>query len=208
VPRELVLYQADVSNYVESMGGGGDSREIGASIHAKALEVPMSAVTSDPIADFIVRAGEPRWYGDNLFEFLIPGEVTGGAAAAFIANCRAGFAPPRHVHTREDEIVHVLAGEVLYEIDGHRELAGPGATVWLPRGVPHAFAVASPVARMLGVISPGEFVEMFRELSIPAPARELPPPGANPLDQATIAAAQAERGIRVIGPPIELPVAA
>ena len=33
----------------------------------------------------------------------------------------------------------------------------------MPRGVPHAFRVESEAARMLGVMSPGDFEHLFRD---------------------------------------------
>ena len=47
----------------------------------------------------------------------------------------------------------------------------------MPRGVPHTFRVESPVAAMLGVIAPGEFEQLFRNLSVPAGERALPDAG-------------------------------
>ncbi len=55
-----------------------------------------------------------------------------------------GFSPPRHVHTREDEVFLVLDGDVCFDVDGERRAAGPGTTVYMPRGVPHSFRIQSP----------------------------------------------------------------
>jgi mannose-6-phosphate isomerase-like protein (cupin superfamily) len=68
---------------------------------------------------------------------------------------REGFSPPGHIHTREDELFLVLDGEVAFDVDGRLLLAGPGTSVYMPRGMPHTFRIESPVARMLGVIAPG-----------------------------------------------------
>jgi hypothetical protein len=72
----------------------------------------------------------------------------------------------------------------------------------MPRGVPHGFRVKSPVARMLGVITPGGFEHLFRDLSVPAAGRALPPLGTSPLDPAAVMAEQIRRGTRVVGPPM------
>ena len=40
----------------------------------------------------------------------------------------------------------------------------------------------SPVAVMLGVMTPGAFEELFRNLGVPAAERTLPPAGAVPFD--------------------------
>jgi hypothetical protein len=47
--------------------------------------------------------GEPVWYGDSLFEFLIPAAAAAGTMSVFRSTMPQRFGPPRHVHTREDE---------------------------------------------------------------------------------------------------------
>jgi mannose-6-phosphate isomerase-like protein (cupin superfamily) len=146
--------------------------------------------------------GEPRWYGDSLLEFLVPEAATGGTLSVFRATMPEGFGPPRHVHTREDEVFLVVEGEVLFDIDGRFLLAGPGTTAFMPRGVPHTFRVHSPVAVMLGVITPGGFEDLFRNLSVPAEARALPSPGTIPFDVPAVMAQQERLGTQVLGPPL------
>jgi mannose-6-phosphate isomerase-like protein (cupin superfamily) len=146
--------------------------------------------------------GEPRWYGNSLFEFLVPAAATGGALSVFRATMPEGFGPPRHVHTREDEVFLVQEGEALFDIDGRILRAGPGTTVYMPRGVPHTFRVLSPVAVMLGVMTPGGFEELFRNLGVPAGARTLPEPGAVPFDVPAVMAEQERLGTQVVGPPL------
>jgi mannose-6-phosphate isomerase-like protein (cupin superfamily) len=161
----------------------------------------MSTTTTS--APYISHQGEARWFGDALFEFLIPNEATGGRLSVFRATLPLGFSPPLHVHTREDEVFHVLDGEATFEIDGRRLSAGPGTSVYMPRGVPHSFVVESPVATMLGVMTPGDFEQLFRTLSTPAEARTLPPDGMA-LDVARVMAEQRALGTEVVGPPLRL----
>jgi hypothetical protein len=72
----------------------------------------------------------------------------------------------------------------------------------MPRGVPHTFRVASPAARLLGIMSPGSFEQLFRNLSIPAAERTLPVPGSVPFDVSAVMAEQARLGTEVVGPPM------
>lgn len=45
---------------------------------------------------------------------------------------------PLHVHSREDELFYVLEGDHVV-VRGEEELrVGPGAVVFLPKGIPHA----------------------------------------------------------------------
>ena len=145
---------------------------------------------------------EPIWYGNSLFEFLVPAEASGGTISIFRSTFAAGFSPPRHVHTREDEVFMVEAGAVTFWIDGRELAAGPGTTVYMPRAVPHTFRVDSDGAVILGVMTPGNFESLFRELGVPAQKRTLPPADAVPFDVARVIAAQEERGTRVVGPPL------
>jgi hypothetical protein len=58
------------------------------------------------------------------------------------------------------------------------------------------------VARLLGVITPGAFEQLFRNLSIPAAERALPSPGTVPLDIPAVMAEQSRLGTEVVGPPL------
>lgn len=158
--------------------------------------------TTPAAQPYLAHQGEARWYGDGLFEFLVPSEATGGKLSVFIATLPEGFSPPRHVHTLEDEVFLVLEGDVSFDLDGRRLHAGPGTSVFMPRGIPHTFRIESPSARMLGVIAPGAFEQLFRNLSVPAGERALPTPGTVPLDIPAVMAEQARLGTEVVGPPL------
>jgi quercetin dioxygenase-like cupin family protein len=151
---------------------------------------------------YISLESEARWYGNSLWEHLVPADATGGKLSVFEATMPEGFSPPRHIHTREDEVFLVLDGEAWFDIDGERQLAGPGTSVYMPRGVPHTFRVKSPVARMLGIMTPGAFEQLFRNLSFPAAERTLPEPGTVPFDVPAVMAEQIRLGTQVVGPPM------
>jgi quercetin dioxygenase-like cupin family protein len=167
----------------------------------------MTTITTHPthaVLPHVSHQGEARWYGDSLFEFLIPSDVTGGTLSVFRATLAEGFSPPRHVHTREDEVFVVLEGDVCFDLDGRRLLAGPGTSVFMPRGIPHTFRIQSATAVMLGVIAPGAFEQLFHNLSVSAAERALPEPGTVPLDIPAVMAEQERLGTTVVGPPMTL----
>ena len=56
---------------------------------------------------------------------------------------------------------------------------------------------------MLGVMTPGAFEELFRNLGVPAGARTLPPAGAARSTSRPVMAEQARLGTQVVGPPLE-----
>ncbi|MGH2881699.1 MAG: quercetin 2,3-dioxygenase [Solirubrobacteraceae bacterium] len=157
---------------------------------------------ADVAQPYFAHQSEARWYGNSLWEFLVPSDVTGGKLSVFQSTMPEGFSPPRHIHTREDEVFLVLDGEVWFDIDGDRALGGPGTAVYMPRGVAHTFRVHSPVARLVGVMSPGAFEQLFRNLSVPADKRTLPAPGQVPFDVAAVMAEQTRLGTVVVGPPM------
>lgn len=55
---------------------------------------------------------------------------------------------------------------------------------------------------LIGVITPGAFEQLFRNLSVPAAERALPPRGTAPLDIPAVMAEQRRLGTEVVGPPL------
>jgi quercetin dioxygenase-like cupin family protein len=73
---------------------------------------------------------------------------------------------PMHTHANEDEYSFVLSGTVGAQVGDRVLSAGPGEIVVKPRGIQHAFWNAGDTeARLLELISPGDFGEYFAELS-------------------------------------------
>ena len=104
--------------------------------------------------------------------------------------------PPRHVHSREDELFYVLEGDLVFELDGERHVVGPGGTVFLRRGVVHAYQNFGPSdARLLIATTPGGFSNFFLELSAALPNGGMPPLEA-------LRALDAKYGITTLGPPM------
>jgi quercetin dioxygenase-like cupin family protein len=75
------------------------------------------------------------------------------------------FGAPPHVHSREDEHFYVLEGQVDFLDRGEVVTAGTGSLVVLPRGHLHGFwNDHDEPARLLLIISPGDFVDFFDEV--------------------------------------------
>ena len=81
---------------------------------------PTSTTITPTAHPYVARESEPRWYGDGLFEFLSRSDATGGRISVFRATLPEGFSPPRHIHTREDEVFLVLEGEARFDLDGQQ----------------------------------------------------------------------------------------
>ena len=138
------------------------------------------------------------WWQGALMTIRARAEDTGGALGLVEGSFYQGFGPPLHVHSREEEAFYVLEGEIRFRQGEEELLGGPGAWVWLPRGIPHAFRVESERARALVLVTPGGFERMFEEGGVPV-ADSAEPPALEYDPQA--AAAIAERfGFEVVGP--------
>jgi quercetin dioxygenase-like cupin family protein len=114
-----------------------------------------------------------------------------------------GDSPPLHVHHDEDEIFHVLEGEVRYRVGEQERQANVGETLLAPKGVPHTYRVESAEARML-TITRGEFENFVRAFGRPAERDGLPDPSGPPTPEQAEALARACRqfGIELVGPPL------
>lgn len=77
-----------------------------------------------------------------------------------------GTGVPPHVHPTQDEHIYVLDGVFTLYLDGQWEKAGPGDTVRLPKGLPHAYYNRSDAnARALFWVSPaGRLAQLFDQL--------------------------------------------
>ena len=157
----------------------------------------MSAAVS------IVRAdgeGEHlRFWGGGVLTMKATAEETGGAFLLFEDFMSQGKTTPLHVHANEDETLYVLEGEILVHIDGSEHAVGPRGVAVAPRGVPHAFLVTSPTARVLTLQTPGSAEAFYRGAERPANADTDP---SGPVDFARVReAAERSGGMKVIGPP-------
>lgn len=95
--------------------------------------------------------------------FKIDGADSGGALAVVEHPFEVGGVVPPHVHHREDEFSIVLEGEIGFRSEDKEIVLGPGGYIVKPRGEVHAMwnAGLTP-ARMIEIISPAGFEELFR----------------------------------------------
>jgi quercetin dioxygenase-like cupin family protein len=156
----------------------------------------MSTQTASSVA--------PLWFIDGLVHIHVSGEDTGGRYSLLENHVPQGDMPPLHVHHDEDEVFHVLDGEVTLFVPGQEVLLATGDTFRAPRDIPHTYRVESATARLLVFCAPARFDGFVRAVSEVAPAEELPPPG-RPFDPDAFAATAAEHGIELLGPPGALP---
>jgi quercetin dioxygenase-like cupin family protein len=116
------------------------------------------------------------WVGTSRFTYLANPTETNNEFSLIHSLVDQAGAPPPHVHSREDEVFYILRGEAKFLV-GEEEFVGrAGDVVYLPRGIAHAPIPLTPEVEVLILLTPGEFVEYFREFSKPAMHDGLPAP--------------------------------
>jgi quercetin dioxygenase-like cupin family protein len=110
---------------------------------------------------------------------LLSGSDTAGRLTLVEQSVMPGYGIPLHVHTREDEIFHVLEGEVELQMNGKTVKAGAGEVIYTPRNLPHSFRiVGTGRAHLHLTITPGGLEKMFEELSLLSMPPEMDKVGA------------------------------
>jgi DNA-binding transcriptional MerR regulator/quercetin dioxygenase-like cupin family protein len=119
-------------------------------------------------AGFNVPAGCDRFdeqikLGGEPLDCKVSAKDTDGAMCAF--EFTSGW--PRHVHHDQDEWIYIVDGEWVFQVGDRRFHASAGESVFLPRNVPHVWALASDQpGRIIDVYQPaGKIEEFFRALA-------------------------------------------
>ncbi len=161
----------------------------------------MTEAATSTIPSLIRHAGEGqrRWfYGGAVLTWKASAEETGGAFLLWEAVMEQGKVTPLHTHPDSDETFYLLEGEILVHLDGVEHTVGVGSVMVAPRGVPHAFKVVSPTARMLSLATPGCCEQFYLDASRPLADGE----SAGDVDFAKVHASAAKNpGIEILGPP-------
>jgi quercetin dioxygenase-like cupin family protein len=144
--------------------------------------------------------GDPFWFLNTLTLNKITGEDTAGGFTIVDHRVPAGFAPPPHIHHRADEAFFIIDGEFEGFCGEQSWTAGPGSIVFLPREIPHGFAVsqAGP-GRTLLILAPAGFDAFVAQLGEPAAELRLPDP--SPPDIGRVVELAAAHGITILPPP-------
>ena len=117
-------------------------------------------VASLPGQERIVRNA----HGGRVFIHATVAE-TAGALGMWETFSPPGTGPHWHTHTRETEAFRIIAGTYCFWCGNEQIVGGPGATITLPPHVPHRWQNISDVeGRMLAIVTPGGFEQMFVEL--------------------------------------------
>jgi quercetin dioxygenase-like cupin family protein len=118
-----------------------------------------------------------RYYFDvALGSILLSGEDTGGAYCLLDLRVAPGKGVPRHAHTREDEALFVLSGELEATVGDKIFTLRAGETLIAPRNIPHQLRNSGTIANhYLIMFSPAGFEEFLKATSVPAPDDAVAP---------------------------------
>ncbi len=108
--------------------------------------------------------------GGEALEFIgvthkLTQEHTNGAYYLFEGVFKPQSGNRLHVHRYEDEVVHVLVGELEVRLQDRMFRTGAGGVAHLPRNIPHALYNPGQVTlRFLAIAIPGGMEKLFDEL--------------------------------------------
>jgi mannose-6-phosphate isomerase-like protein (cupin superfamily) len=177
-PRQLIIRVSDVAFIVDRRtlnkpGNSGDHIWVVYLDDGKEFKLMSEAnVSGDATAGFAATHILPILTdvdGGHIFTMLgatmrliATAAGTGGRFTVLEQVTPTGWGPPRHIHSREEEIFYILEGSYELHVGDERRTVFSGASAILPRHIPHGFRnVASAPSRLLSVIIPGGLEEYF-----------------------------------------------
>jgi hypothetical protein len=84
---------------------------------------------------------------------------------------------PLHIHEREDETLYILEGRCTVQIGEQEMVASSGDSIFLPRGMVHAFRNDGPeTLRLILTFVPAGVEQFFEEVLEPVTERNVVPP--------------------------------
>ena len=112
-----------------------------AALFAPVLTLTLAAWTPAASAQQAPPPGSHRSFDflGGKVTILLSGADTGGTSATMKLQTPAHGGPPPHIHTREDEVYIIHSGTFQFFMDGVCLQAGPGTSVYMPKGHTHTF---------------------------------------------------------------------
>jgi len=151
--------------------------------------------------------GDHYHFHDHLATVVIGSQLSETGVAVVSFRAPKSFGPPLHRHLGEDELLTVVEGRIHVQVGDIDTVIDDGATILLPRGVPHTFQVTSDEARFttvaIGVDGPSSFDRFVATVGEPLAATD-PLPAPKGLDPGRLAEICATFDIEVLGPPMAL----
>ena len=165
-----------------------------------ATDITGTGATSNPTGAI----DDLYWFDGFLMKVLINADDTGGTLSVCEQRHPEGYGTPVHLHEREDQTLVVLDGQVTAWLDplgdSIEQTLGTGDSVFLPRGVAHAFRVDVAGTRLLEINTPGGFENFHIDAGEPATEERLPDPA--PPDIEKLVRVGAIYDCQVLAPPV------
>ncbi len=106
------------------------------------------------------------WIGSNQIKFIATGNETKGTYALIEMTVEPKSQVPLHMHSREDEGLYVIDGELSVMHDQSTKNISSGSHVFLPRGIPHSYKnLGQKQCRILLFYTPSGFENFLEEIS-------------------------------------------
>jgi mannose-6-phosphate isomerase-like protein (cupin superfamily) len=134
---------------------------------------------------------------ETSISILTSGVETDGRHDLVEATQLPDTATPLHLHTRYDERLWVIEGELAVWVGDQQLNVGAGGFVTIPMNTPHMIRTGPHGARALNISSPAGFAELIERTATPA---ELAGPHPR-LDLDRFMTVSTELGDLVLGPP-------
>lgn len=149
------------------------------------------------------RPGPYHWFLNTLVRVHVSCDEGSDHISYIEHHVRQGESPPLHIHEREDEIFHLLAGEFTFKHGDAEVKKGPGDVIFIPQGTPHTFRCDSATGHFFSITTGRDFEIFLRSMWRSAERAELPPPVApSPADIEALVKAAADHRMPVVGPPL------
>jgi mannose-6-phosphate isomerase-like protein (cupin superfamily) len=135
----------------------------------------QASIRKDPSVKHQPKA--KRYYFDvGLGSACLSGIDTGGAYCLLEVSLAPAIGVPRHMHTREDEVYFILAGELEVTVGEKIFVLRPGDTLLAPRDIPHKLRNSGNTTNhYLLLFSPSGFEEFIMATALPAPDNAVAP---------------------------------
>lgn len=129
-----------------------------------------ATIKTRPDKGFKVNAGDAR-FGEhfkmkgvtlNTLDIKISGTDTENELAVFEQIGQTPYGgPPLHIHLFQDEWFYVIEGEYLFQVGNEKYNMKAGDTIFLPRGIQHAFIQLTDNGKMIVSYLPAGKMEAF-----------------------------------------------
>lgn len=119
--------------------------------------------------------GQSFWLMGDFYAIKTTAQQTGGAYSITEIHSFPGNGPPPHIHRNEDECFYVVEGAFSVIVDDRVVDVADGDFVRIPKGTPHTYKnVGAIPGKMLVILSPGGFEQLWAELGQPGTLNQPP----------------------------------